>query len=1112
MSGSKPMRPCPCLLQLACLIFALTLWLTPSWAATRTPEAQAPEAVPAQVMPLPETPDQTDAPVESALSEATTTETAPETTTEAATETATAPSQDSATAGETTPQLEVQDSASTPVENASSETSPSATPDQTDAPVETALSEVTATETATETTTEAATETATAPSQDDPTQDTAQAAMSAKPLTPGLLLPEQNLSIELPPNLPGEAPKEGPALPDMPSFPEVQSQPMAATQPSPGQSLPELRFEPQRFPTLEHPEEAKAEPPEPPAPAVEAAPEPPPQPVTVKLKRAKKKRHICPPCPACPTCPVCPEPPKDETLTLDLILFGKIQGDFAFIDCRDATGQSDQFAYASQVALFHTLSDLARRQALLDPVAFNLGDSTFPGAFANFLFSQGEAGATELATLLSKIPYEGLTLGNHDFSPPRDESRRFFEAARRARLPFLGANLRCATDDTAANLCALLGTNDGDRPWRLIQRGPLTIGVTALIDPAIASQLAKDRLEGLEILDPKPVLRDLVPKMRAQGADLVIVLFHLSSGQTTSGLEPLIDGIEGLDLVITDRLFAIDEEPLTADIPALRQMGHMVLPRTHTFVLGTGSSAHSATRATLRIGKVSKDDKSGKTTSDSARYRIEQINPRYISTGILDPDPGTTHRLESAAEAFCESWGSPLKPGSELTQAFDIFDMAEFILNTLRFTAGTELAFMNARAFRNPEQFPLLDTLTQADIFSTLPFGSQLITADIPGAQLEKLATHLGGEILGVGLTRDAKGALTVNGRPLDKGRIYSVALNEFLAEGSGGFLNPKKLRNAAPYIDPATNKAPTLAWLVSDAVRRGQFDTPDGASRLSPKESFPDLHRRPLWTFGGSLNAAYSHMDIVNPTTADGEAAYDKSRLTAVATDLLNIELKALANAQSRDHGWDSDFLLQYATTRLKGEGESNVFEETKDVLRLRSAYKYFGLSSALGSRWYVPVPYSEVQLESQLTKSEDSAWHPWELTGIVGLLLKLTPKLELKMGFNIRSDLNAPQESPMVGLFVGYQLVKTNLIEIAKRPIQFESELEYFFNADGSDRLHEFRWANKLFFSITGHLALTANFNMYIYRTKEVGELGRALEGMVGLNVAIEKMLQTF
>ena len=1068
MSGSKLMRPCSCLPHLCCLILALSLWPTPTWAATTTNEAVSPENAPARAL---------------SLSETTAADQAPQ-----------------ADSDQPAPQTTQDEAAQDKAPHAAVENLPQAT----NATAEIAEPETRAETTAADQAPQAdSAQPAPQTTQDEPTQDKAPHAMATKPLTPGLLLPEQNLSIELPPTLPNEAPKEGPTLPELPSLPEVQSQPMAAPLPSQGQSLPELRFEPQSFPTLEHPEEAKVDPP---APVVEVAPEPPPQPVTVKLKRAKKKRHICPPCPACPTCPVCPEPPKDETLTLDLILFGKIQGDFAFIDCRDATGQSDQFAYASQVALFHALSDLARRQELLAPVAFNLGDSTFPGAFANFLFSQGEAGATELATLLSKIPYEGLTLGNHDFAPPRDESLRFFEAARRARLPFLGANLRCATSETSDTLCALLGTNDNGRPYRLIQRGPLTIGVTALIDPAIAGQLAKDRLEGLDILDPKPVLQKLVPEMRAQGADLVIVLFHLSSGQTTSGLEPLIDDIEGLDLVITDRLFAIDEEPLTADIPALRQMGHMVLPRTHTFVLGTGSSAHSATRATLRIGKGDQDSKDGE------RFRIEQINPRYISTGILDPDPRTTHRLESAAEAFCEAWGSPLRPGSELTQAFDIFDMAEFILNTLRFTAGTELAFMNARAFRNPEQFPLLDTLTQADVFSTLPFGSQLITADIPGAKLEKLAAHLGDEVLGVGLTRDAKGALTVNGRPLDKGRTYSVALNEFLAEGSGGFLNPKKLQNVAPYIDPATNKAPTLAWLVSDAVRRGQFDTPDGASRLSPKESFPDLHQRPLWTFGGSLNAAYSHMDIVNPTTADGEAAYDKSRLTAVATDLLNVELRALAKAQSRDHGWDSDFLLQYATTRLKGEGESNIFEETKDVLRLRSAYKYFGLSSALGSRWYVPVPYSEVQLESQLTKSEDNAWHPWELTGIVGLLLKLTPKLELKMGFNIRGDLNAPQESPMVGLFVGYQLLKTNLIEIAKRPIQFESELEYFFNADGGDRLNEFRWANKLFFSITGHLSLTANFNMYLYRTKEVGELGRALEGMIGLNVAIEKMLQTF
>lgn len=925
-----------------------------------------------------------------------------------------------------------------------------------------------------------------------------------KPPAPGLLLPDQNLAIDLP--------IEAPVQVQVPPMGE-QARIDAAAQPTPParaiQSLPELRFEPQEFPKLEHPEEAASAQEsgaEADAPAQGLAPAPVPpaprevRPATGATERAAPRhaKEVPPVAPA--PAPACPALPKDERIDLDLFLFGKIQGDLAFIDCRDATGESDLFAYASQVALVKTLREAARRQGQLEPIALNLGDSTFPGAFANFLFSQGEAGASELATVLSKIPYEGMALGNHDFAPPREEALKFFQAARRARLPFLGANLHCETPETEASLCALLGTADGGQPYRFVRRGPLNIGVTALIDPKIAGQLAKDRLEGLAIREPKAALRALIPEMRARGANFVIVLLHLAAGQTTNLLEPLLDEIDGIDLVVADRLFAIDEEPLAANIPALRQMGHMVLPRTHTFVLGTGSSAHSATRATLKIRK------------DGERFRVEQLNPRYISTGILDPDPETAIRLEGAAEAFCEEWGGPLRPGTELAQAFDIFDMAEFVLNTLRFTAGAELAFMNARAFRNPEQFPLLDTLTQADIFSTLPFGSQLIAVSMPGAELEKLAGHLGGEVLGVGLARNKKGELEVNGRPLDKKRFYRVALNEFLAEGSGGFLNPKKLQGAAPYRDPATGKSPTLAWIVSDAVKSGRFDAPDGTSRLSPRDSFPDLHRRPLWKVGGALNAAYSQVNIANPKGPEGEVAYDKSRLTAAASDVLNIELKALASASSRDHGWDSDFLLQYATTRLKGEGESNAFEETKDVLRLRSAYKYLGLRSALGSRWYVPVPYSEVQIESQLTRQADSAWHPWEVTGIVGLLLKLTSTLEFKMGLNIRGDLSAPNETPMVGLFTGYQLVKTSLFEIAKRPLQFESEFEYFFNADGSDRIHEFRWANKLFFTITGHLSLTANFNMYLYRSKLVGEVGRAIEGMIGLNVALEKMIQTF
>ena len=132
--------------------------------------------------------------------------------------------------------------------------------------------------------------------------------------------------------------------------------------------------------------------------------------------------------------------------------------------------------------------------------------------------------------------------------------------------------------------------------------------------------------------------------------------------------------------------------------------------------------------------------------------------------------------------------------------------------------------------------------------------------------------------------------------------------------------------------------------------------------------------------------------------------------------------------------------------------------------------------------------------------------------MTGIAGLLLKLHANLEFKVGFNIRGDVLEEHGTPSIGLFTGYRLLKTELFRISNNPVRFESECEYFFNADGSDRIHEFRWDNRLFFDITNYLALTASFNMYLYRKKSVGELGKAIEGMVGINASIERMVQSF
>lgn len=800
--------------------------------------------------------------------------------------------------------------------------------------------------------------------------------------------------------------------------------------------------------------------------------------------------------------------PDEDALSLDMVLFGKEAGDLARLDCRDATGKGDVYAYGSQVAFARAVTDKAERNGALAPVFMNVGDTVFPGSFANYLFSKGDAGMDQLAGILGGVPYDLMSLGNHDLSPKPEETKAYLMAARRAGLPLMAANLKCK--DRANVLCQLgsAASSDGGTPYRIIQRGPVKIGLTAVIDPSVAAQVAKDRLEGVEILQPKPVLKKIVSTLRKdEGVDLVFVILHQGTSKATVELEEMQDGVDGMDLLVTDKLFSGDAAEAFADGRAsFSRMGHMVLPLTHTYMLGAGVSESSATLVTLKVVK------------EQGRYRLDGADPRSIVTGGLFPaDQGTVDAVKAASADFCGAWGTPLNGQAKMSPEFAYEDMSLFILNALRFTAKAEVSFMNRAAFRNPERFPLSGTLSKADVLSTLPFGSRLMEAEIKGEDLARLcAATKDGSVVAAGVASDGKGGWLINGRPLDKKRLYTIVLNEFIAEGSGGFLDPKALKGAHPWRDPENGGVePQLSTIVMDAVSQGRFakDNGDGTFSLSPDKSFPDLHLNMLWQVGGHLNASYSHMSITNPgRTADYDGDYDKSRLTATPTDHLNVDFKLMANGATRNHGWDNDFIIQYATTREKGPGESGEFEEDKDIARLRSAYKYLGQRADWGDAWYVPVPFVEGQVETEMTKEEESANHPLELTGIVGLLLKLHRNLEYKVGFNVRGDVLEKDGHPSVGLFTGYRLMKTDLFDIGTHPVQFESEAEYFYNAEGGDRLHEFRWDNRLFFNITGNLSFTASFNMYIYKTKMVGETGKALEGMVGLNVAYERMIQNF
>ena len=96
--------------------------------------------------------------------------------------------------------------------------------------------------------------------------------------------------------------------------------------------------------------------------------------------------------------------------------------------------------------------------------------------------------------------------------------------------------------------------------------------------------------------------------------------------------------------------------------------------------------------------------------------------------------------------------------------------------------------------------------VTYADLFASQPFGNQLVTLTLSGAQIKRLLEQqwLGQQtprILQVSKNfsylwdaarpageRVAVDAITLNGQPIDPAARYRVTVNGFLAQGGDGF------------------------------------------------------------------------------------------------------------------------------------------------------------------------------------------------------------------------------------------------------------------------------------------------------------------------------------
>jgi 2',3'-cyclic-nucleotide 2'-phosphodiesterase (5'-nucleotidase family) len=137
-----------------------------------------------------------------------------------------------------------------------------------------------------------------------------------------------------------------------------------------------------------------------------------------------------------------------------------------------------------------------------------------------------------LIDLMNEVRYDAMTLGNHEPDFGMDVLRRRIEEAR--------------FDVIAANIMESGSKQLFTKPYVLRSVGGVKVGILGIAYPNTPLTTAKKNVAGYEFRHARETAAEYVPKVRAEGAELVIVLSHLG----LSADRKLAEAVPNIDVIV----------------------------------------------------------------------------------------------------------------------------------------------------------------------------------------------------------------------------------------------------------------------------------------------------------------------------------------------------------------------------------------------------------------------------------------------------------------------------------------------------------------------------------------------------------------------------------
>jgi len=393
------------------------------------------------------------------------------------------------------------------------------------------------------------------------------------------------------------------------------------------------------------------------------------------------------------------------------------------------------------------------------------------------------------------------TLGNHEFDRGSAELERLLYGGKHPDGPVLGHDW---TGTKVPFIAANVVHRDGQTPFlpsaAIVDLAGVRLGVIGAVTAETPMLVPAQGIRDLQFLPEAAAINAAVASLHAQGVHAIVLLIHeglvaptnpqpypLSLRETRGRLAEILAGIDGgLDVVIAGHT---------------HRLNNLLLPlkdRSLALVVQARSYGAAFSEIDLEI-----DVRTGAVVAKSAT-----VLPAWTQAGAgLKPDSTVAKIVAKAKKAVATVESRHIGTAAAAIRRADLAQpespLGNLVADAQRSAAGSDFAFMNMGGLRNDLE---AGPITYGTLYAIQPFGNQLMKVTLTGEQVLRLLEQQWSGVhaavpryLAVSglrylfdLSRPAGlrvvSAEDAEGLPIDSGRRYTVATNDFLLGGGDGY------------------------------------------------------------------------------------------------------------------------------------------------------------------------------------------------------------------------------------------------------------------------------------------------------------------------------------